>query len=148
MRGRCSELEREQRSSHPSPIHPARRVPLQAPAVDLNLGVGVRNLRDAEAGARDALFVQQRAAARIGDRGVGQHQLMRCKAAGIARVDRRADPEERQLDAEPWLCRAGRRLQLAGQVPPLGPVRQVGAEVARECQQPGCDRGVVHGLLR
>ena len=54
----------------------------------------------------------------IGDGGVGENQLARCKSAGIVFADPGSDPEKRRLKPD---RAAVRQVEPAGGVPPFGP---------------------------
>ena len=85
----------------------------------------------AEAGAGRPFAVPQAAEFRVGDGGVGEDQLARGEAAGVALADAGTDAEESDLEAE---RPAVLTLQPAGGVPPFGAEIRVGAEIVGKDQ--------------
>src|SRR5437879_7761648 len=104
-------------------------VPLehQPPVVDPDAGALGLGVRERETGARRALLVDQAAALRIGDGGVGQQYLARIEAARVVGLFLRPRAEEGDLEAH-------RPVEPAGDVPPLGAVLGMRAVIARELQ--------------
>ncbi len=102
----------------------------QRPVTDPDGGVGFLRLCHAEACARDALVVQQPAAAHVGERGVREQQLVGreggAQRAGLVHPG----AEEGDLETPVLAVLPG----VSGDVPPLGAQVRVAAVVARECQ--------------
>jgi len=105
-------------------------VPLenQPPVVDPDAGALGLGVREREAGARRALLVDQAAALRVGDGGVGQQYLARIEAARVVGLLLRTRAEEGDLEAD-------RAVEPAGDVPPLGAVVRMRAVIARNCSR-------------
>src|SRR3989442_3079147 len=99
----------------------------QPPVVDPDAGAPGLGVRERETGARRALLVEQAAALRVGDGGVGKQYLARIEAARVVGLFLRTRAEEGDLEAH-------RPVEPAGDVPPLGAVVGMRAVIARELQ--------------
>src|SRR6266513_5980465 len=95
----------------------------QPPVVDPDAGAVGLGLRQREPGARRALLVDQAAALRVGDGGVGKQYLERIEAARVVGLLLRPRTEESDLEAH-------RPVEPAGDIPPLGAVLRMRAVIA------------------
>src|SRR5207302_8128420 len=87
----------------------------EPPVVDPDAGALGLGVRQREPGARRALLVDQAAALRVGDGGVGKQYLEWIEAARVVGLFSRPRAEESDLEAH-------RPVEPAGDIPPLGAV--------------------------
>ncbi len=122
------------------------RLALQRPTAEQQVGVARRRPRQRRClvarPARDALRMQMRFRAQVGQRGMGKQQVPRREAAVQTFGQPGAAAEEGDLEA---VALAVGRAQVAGDVPPLDRRAQVGAVVARKLQHAAAAHRVVGG---
>src|SRR5207302_4462448 len=97
----------------------------QPPVVDPDAGAAGLGVRQREPVARRTLLVDQAAALRVGDGGVGKQYLERIEAARVVGLFLRPRAEEGDLEAH-------RPAEPAGDIPPLGAVVRMRAVIARK----------------